>query len=648
MHSSSIREACLTRCCPTPIRSLLDSQTPTPKSTGSSSAYHSFVEATALSLYPNTPFTNHESLPTLHESFFNFARTYPQYHQTDRADQIRGQEYYHLTIYNRVCLDYVGHGLFSHAQQRSHSPEAPVAVSSSSPLPSPHFHEVPFFDISYKSVNLNSQIIYGDQESELETKIRLRIMAFMNISQVDYNLVLTANQSSAFKILADCYPFQNNRNLLTVYDYQSEAVEMMTKSSKNRGAQVMSAEFSWPNLSIQSGKLRKMLKTKRKNRRRGLFAFPLQSRMTGSRYSYQWMSIAQENGWHVLLDACALGPKDMDTLGLSLFKPDFLICSFYKVFGENPSGFGCLFIKKSSASVLKDSGNVTRIGVVGLVQASRTPEFTGDQAITEMEIDQKMRSESWNDDLVVPHSISVPLCVQQESRETSKSYETEGVSLKQKAVLLSEIVELETPIESAGSKYKEGSVNGSSDIECRGLDHADSLGLILISSRHRYLINWLVNALMSLQHPHSENGHPLVRIYGPKVSFNRGPAVAFNLFDWKGEQIDPTLVQKLADRNNISLSYGFLQQVWLSDKHEEERAKALQTRRIEPEGRVLNKKPDKYHPQTVPVVTAALGLFTNFEDIYRLWAFVSQFLDADFVEKERWRYTALNQERFEV
>ncbi|XP_040990244.1 molybdenum cofactor sulfurase-like [Juglans microcarpa x Juglans regia] len=648
MHSSSIREACLTGCCPTPIRSLLDSQTHTPKSTGSSSAYHGFVVATALSLLPNTPFTNHESLPTLHESFFNFVRTYPQYYQTELADQIRGQEYYHLTIYNRVCLDYVGHGLFSHSQQRSHSPEAPVAASSSSPLPSPHFHEVPFFDISYKSVNLNSQIIYGDQESELETKLRLRIMAFMNISQVDYNLVLTANQSSAFKLLADCYPFQYNRNLLTVYDYQSEAVEMMTKSSKNRGAQVLSAEFSWPNLSIQSGKLRKMLKTKRKDRKRGLFVFPLQSRMTGSRYSYQWMSIAQENGWHVLLDACALGPKDMDTLGLSLFKPDFLICSFYKVFGENPSGFSCLFIKKSSASVLKDSANATRIGVVGLVQASRTPEFTGDQAITEMEIDQKMRSELWNDDLVVPHSISGPLCVQQESGETSKWNETEGVSPKQKAVLLSEIVELETPFESAGSKYKEGSVNGSSDIECRGLDHADSLGLMLISSRHRYLINWLVNALMSLQHPHSENGHPLVRIYGPKVSFNRGPAVAFNVFDWKGEQIDPTLVQKLADRNNISLSSEFLKHVWLSDKHEEEREKALQTRKIEFEGTVLHKKSDKYQPQTVPVVTAALGLFTNFEDIYRLWAFVSQFLDADFVEKERWRYTALNQERFEV
>lgn len=50
----------------------------------------------------------------------------------------------------------------------------------------------------------------------------------------------------------------------------------------------------------------------------------------------------------------------------------------------------------------------------------------------------------------------------------------------------------------------------------------------------------------------------------------------------------------------------------------------------------------------VNVVTVALGFLTNFEDIYRLWAFVAQFLDADFVEKERWRYTALNQKTVEV
>ncbi|MBA0609607.1 hypothetical protein Godav_021628, partial [Gossypium davidsonii] len=134
---------------------------------------------------------------------------------------------------------------------------------------------------------------------------------------------------------------------------------------------------------------------------------------------------------------------------------------------------------------------------------------------------------------------------------------------------------------------------------------------------------------IDLQHPHSETGIPAVKIYGPKVMFDRGPAVAFNVFDWKGERIDPALVQKLADRNNISLSIGCLQHIWFSDKHEEMKEK------------------DKFQPG-IDVVTAAIGYLTNFEDIYRLWVFVSRFLDADFLDKEKWRYKALNQRTIEI
>ncbi|KAE8675683.1 hypothetical protein F3Y22_tig00111648pilonHSYRG00119 [Hibiscus syriacus] len=130
---------------------------------------------------------------------------------------------------------------------------------------------------------------------------------------------------------------------------------------------------------------------------------------------------------------------------------------------------------------------------------------------------------------------------------------------------------------------------------------------------------------MSLQHLHSENGVAAVRIYGPKIMFDRGTAVAFNVFDWKGERIDPALVQKLADRNNISLSIAYLQHICFSDKHEEVKDK-----------------------EKLQVVTAAVGLLTNFEDIYWLWAFVSRFLDADFLEKEKWRYKAINQKTIEI
>lgn len=616
MQPLSTREVCFGACCP--ILGLPDSQTPISKSTcNASAARYRFVEATASSLPPNTQFTNHEALPSLDESFYSFAKAYPKYLETGQADEIRSREYYHLKLNNHVCLDYIGIGLFSHAQLQSHSPAALVASSSSSPPPSPQVPEPTFFNISHKSVNLMSQILYGSQESELESKLRLRIMAFMNISPADYSMVFTANQSSAMKLVADCYPFHSNQNLLKVYDYENDAVEMMVGSSKKKGARVMSAEFSWPNLRIQSEKLRKMIMTGGKKKSRGLFVFPIQSRMTGSCYSFQWMNVAQENGWHILLDTCGLGPKAMDTLGLSLFSPDFLVCSFYKVFGENPSGFGCLFVKKSSASILKDSANTANIGIVSLAPSSRTSPFPADQ--------QRAKFQEGNE---------------QSTGETSKSPEIEEDH---------ETTESKTSEESARSKYSEEGVNGSSEIECRGLDHADSVGLVQISHRARYLVNWLVNALLNLQHPHEENGHPLplVRIYGPKIKFDRGPAVAFNVFDWKGDKINPALVQKLADRRNISLSHGFLHHIWFSEKDEEEREKMLETRKAEVEGSSISKRRDKLHLQ-IPVVAAAIGFLTNFEDTYRLWAFVSQFLDADFVEKERWRYTGLNQEIVEV
>ncbi|KAK5820161.1 hypothetical protein PVK06_025207 [Gossypium arboreum] len=60
------------------------------------------------------------------------------------------------------------------------------------------------------------------------------------------------------------------------------------------------------------------------------------------------------------------GVKEMETLMLSLFDPDFHICSFFRVFCENPSEFCCLFIKKSiGLFVLKCS--TTNVGIVSLV-----------------------------------------------------------------------------------------------------------------------------------------------------------------------------------------------------------------------------------------------------------------------------------------
>ncbi|XP_058726687.1 uncharacterized protein LOC131598066 [Vicia villosa] len=255
----------------------------------------------------------------------------------DFSEQERTKMYYHLSFLNQSCLDYIGIGLFSYFQRQQHdaSKTQLSSPSTSAPQSSLQYSDIPFFSISYKTGNLKTLLLHGGNESEFKSSMRRRIMKFLNISENDYFMVFTANRTSTFKLVADSYPFQSCKKLLTVYDYESEAVEAMVGSSEKRGAKSMSVEFSWPRLRIQSTKLKKMIVSdnnkKKKNKKSGLFVFPLHSRVTGARYPYQWRRTAQKT-WTALV---------------SLFQPDFLICSFYKVYHN------CVYHEKSSFLIHK-------------------------------------------------------------------------------------------------------------------------------------------------------------------------------------------------------------------------------------------------------------------------------------------------------
>ncbi|KAK2653737.1 hypothetical protein Ddye_013593 [Dipteronia dyeriana] len=638
-------------CCPTPF--FVSSPDPqnkvsTKSKTGSTSAAcrSDFAATTTSSIFPDTQFTNHESLPSLQQSFAEFIKAYPQYSDTHRVDQIRAQEYYHLSLSKHTCLDYFGIGLFSYnqLQEQDTSSRHQIVSPSSSPPVSPsspsQLLDIPFFSVSYKTGNLKTQLLHGGQ-SKLEFEIKKRIMNFLNISENDYSMVFTANRTSAFKLVAESYPFQSSRKLLTVYDYESEAVETMIHTSEKNGARVMSAEFTWPRLRIHSAKLRNMvISKKKKQKKRGLFVFPLHSRITGVRYPYQWMRIAQENGWHTLIDACALGPKDMNSFGLSLFRPDFLVCSFYKIFGENPSGFGCLFVKKSTVPNLVADINA---GMVSLLPATKQ-SLMEESSFTDTKLDQTSTFKLQDNESAASNSLSGPLSFQgMKSRKLEQGRKSE---VQKAEMQLCKALKLGTLADFIEQEDAKTNVDQRTEIECRGLDQVDSLGLTMITRRARCLINWLVHALTKLQHPNTE-GIALVKIYGPKIKFDRGPALAFNVFDWKGEKVEPVLIQKLADRKSISLSYGYLQHILFLDKYQKEKDQVIGKKAGEANGITENKRKDKTD-MGITVVTASLGFLANFEDTYRLWAFVAQFLDADFAEKARWRYTALNQKTIEV
>ncbi|KAH7426897.1 hypothetical protein KP509_10G021100 [Ceratopteris richardii] len=328
-------------------------------------------------------------------------------------DSIRLHEYSHLEEEDLACLDYCGFGLFSQAQQEDIAPEEDGYSSR--------------FSLTEISANLWSHALFGyAAKGTMEYAIRARIMEFLSLPVSEYSMVFTSSRGATFKLLADAYPWSSSSHLVTMYDYESESVGWMEKRAAEGGANVYRARFRWPSLRVCSAELKKVLTAgsgkkikvmrgkkqqqandsdsryfsdahppsrpsvaswldrvslqqqnhRKGDEKKGLFVFPVQSRISGAKYSYQWMSLAQQNQWRVLLDASALGPKDMDSLGLSLFRPDFITASFYRLFGGDPSGFGCLLIKNSVAQSIQGSSGAPVSGMVHITPLRCQWDFT--------------------------------------------------------------------------------------------------------------------------------------------------------------------------------------------------------------------------------------------------------------------------------
>lgn len=264
------------------------------------------------------------------------------YATTRRLDELRAIEYTRLDAGGHVYLDYTGGGLYAESQLRAH-----MAMLRDHVFGNPH------------STNPTSLAM-----TERVEGARRSILEFFNASPDEYCAIFTANASGALKLVGEAYPFApGDRYVLTFDNHNS--VNGIREFARAKGAEVRYVPVTLPDMRVDVDQLIEELDRPHPGGN-NLFAYPAQSNFSGVQHPLEFIDIAHERGWDVILDAAAFTPTNR--LDLSRRKPDFVAQSFYKIFGY-PTGVGCLLARRETLNKLKRpwfaGGTITVASVQG-------------------------------------------------------------------------------------------------------------------------------------------------------------------------------------------------------------------------------------------------------------------------------------------
>ncbi|RAG82658.1 cysteine desulfurase [Streptacidiphilus pinicola] len=249
-----------------------------------------------------------------------------------RFARLRADEYGYLDEHGHTYLDYTGAGLPARSQLAAHKARITGACYGN-----PH------------SDNPTSAAA-----TELVERARARVLEHLNADPAEYAAIFTANATGACRLVGEAFPFRRGSRLVLPLDNHN-SVNGLREFARSGHARVVQVPFSTPDLRVGDDAMAAALDGGRTRRpedrgRAGLLAYPAQSNFTGVRHPLEWIELAHDRGYAVLLDAAAYLPTQ--SLDLSVVKPDFVTASWYKVFGY-PTGVGCLVARRDSLDMLR-------------------------------------------------------------------------------------------------------------------------------------------------------------------------------------------------------------------------------------------------------------------------------------------------------
>ena len=278
----------------------------------------------------------------LREAEASFASANPGYRDPEALHELREREYGRLDERGHTYLDYTGGGLYADSQLRRH-----LELLASDVFGNPHSHN---------PTSLASTAVVQSARSA--------VLAFFDADPAEYEVVFTQNASGALKLVGESYPFEPGGTYLLSYDNHN-SVNGIREFARSRGADVVYVPVYRPDLRLDADLVRRHLTTPSNGPAR-LFAYPAQSNFSGVLHPLEWVRLAHDHGWDVLLDCAAFVPTNR--LDLSAVKPDFVPLSFYKMFGY-PTGIGALLVRREKLDQLRRpwfaGGTITLASVQG-------------------------------------------------------------------------------------------------------------------------------------------------------------------------------------------------------------------------------------------------------------------------------------------
>ncbi|KAI9923075.1 hypothetical protein PsorP6_001225 [Peronosclerospora sorghi] len=266
---------------------------------------------------------------------------------TLHIDNMRASEFPHMN--DSVYLDHAGTTIYSQKQLNA------------------------VFQEFQSGLFTNPHSLIGQERVESTTTkieyVRSQVLSFFSASEKEYTLVFTSGATAALKLVGENFPWtedsmfthsmDSHTSVLGIREYaavrgatiQCIGLEELEQLERNAAGSRQGAAPAACSQSLESSKPTSM----------SLFAFPAECNFSGTRHRLkdivenvhagQWnKSLNQSTQWLVLVDAA----KYVTThpLDLSMCQPDFVVLSFYKIFGY-PTGLGALIMRKSAVSYLK-------------------------------------------------------------------------------------------------------------------------------------------------------------------------------------------------------------------------------------------------------------------------------------------------------